>query len=311
MIFMLESYEKAGEIVSKVRDDAVKLIKDGMPVIDLINFVESQIIERGGAPAFPCNVSINEITAHYSSPLNDKLLIEAGDLLKLDLGAHINGYIADTATSILVPGYEELDKEEYPEEKVHHHEKMIDASHEALLNAISTIKDGVEVGKIGAVVEETIKSHGFNPVANLTGHSMDQWILHSGLSIPNVKEKNSHKLEEGDVLAIEPFATDGVGLVTDLTPTYIFRFLRDRPLRMVYAQKVLKTIKSQYKVLPFSPRWLTPGFDEKRLNAAIRLLIQSRAIYPYHVLREKTGAWVSQSEHTVIVEKEGCQIITE
>jgi len=311
VIFMLESYEKAGKIVSKVRDDAVKLIKDEMPVLDLINFVESQIIELGGEPAFPCNVSINEITAHYSSPLNDELLIKAGDLLKLDLGAHINGYIADTATSILVPGYEELGKEQYLEEKVQHHEKMIDASHEALLNAISTIKDGVELGKIGEVVEDTIKSHGFNPVANLTGHSMDQWILHSGLSIPNIKEKNSHKLEEGDILAIEPFATDGVGLVTDLTPTYIFRFLRDRPLRMVYAQKVLKAIKSQYKVLPFSPRWLTPDFDEKRLNSAMRLLIQSRAIYPYHVLREKTGAWVSQSEHTVIVEKEGCQIITE
>ncbi len=307
---MIESYEKAGKIVSQVREDAKKIIKDGLPVLELINFVESQIIEKGAQPAFPCNVSINEVTAHYTSPPGDESFIKAGDLVKLDLGAHVDGYIADSAVSVLADGYQELEKKEYSEELVQKNLKMIDASCQALENAISTIKAGTTLEKIGKVVEDTITDFGFRPVANLTGHSMDQYILHAGLSIPNISEKNTHKLEEGDVLAIEPFATDGVGYVTDMPQTHIFRFLRDRPMRMLHAKKVLNQIKMNYKVLPFAQRWLVEDFDEKRLNASMRMLIQSRAIYPYHVLREKSGAWVSQCEHTVIVEKEGCQIIT-
>ncbi|MDO8869306.1 MAG: type II methionyl aminopeptidase [Methanobacteriaceae archaeon] len=308
---MIESYEKAGKIVSQVREDALKIIKDGLPIIDLVNFVESQIIQKGGFPAFPCNVSINELTAHYTSPPGDETLIKSGDLVKLDLGAHINGYIADSASSILVDGYQDLKEDQYSENLAQKNLKMIDASREALNNAISTIRAGVELEKIGKVVENTIQDYGFKPVANLTGHSMEQWILHSGLSIPNIGEKNGHKIEEGDVLAVEPFATDGVGYVTDMHPTYIFRFLRDRPMRMLHAKKVMGTIKSEYKILPFTERWLLDSFDEKRLTSSMRVLIKSRAIYPYHVLREKSGAWVSQAEHTVIVESDGCKIITE
>jgi methionyl aminopeptidase len=308
---MIESYEKAGKIVSQVREDALKIIKDGLPIIDLVNFVESQIIQKGGFPAFPCNVSINELTAHYTSPPGDETLIKSGDLVKLDLGAHINGYIADSASSILVDGYQDLKEDQYSEDLAQKNLKMIDASREALNNAINTIRAGVELEKIGKVVENTIHDYGFKPVANLTGHSMEQWILHSGLSIPNIGEKNGHKLEEGDVLAVEPFATDGVGYVTDMHQTYIFRFLRDRPMRMLHAKKVLGNIKSEYKILPFAERWLLDSFDEKRLTSSMRVLIKSRAIYPYHVLREKSGAWVSQAEHTVIVESDGCKIITE
>lgn len=308
---MMESYEKAGKIVSQVREDALKIIKDGLPIIDLVNFVESQIIEKGGFPAFPCNVSINELTAHYTSPPGDETLINSGDLVKLDLGAHVNGYIADSASSILVDGYQDLEESQYGEDLAQKNLKMIDASREALNNAISTIRAGVELEKIGQVVEKTINDYGFKPVANLTGHSMEQWILHSGLSVPNIGEKNGHKLEEGDVLAVEPFATDGVGYVTDMHQTYIFRFLRDRPMRMLHAKKVMGTIKSEYKILPFTERWLLDSFDEKRLTSSMRVLIKSRAIYPYHVLREKSGAWVSQAEHTVIVESDGCKILTE
>jgi methionyl aminopeptidase len=308
---MIESYEKAGKIVSQVREDALKLIKDGLPIIDLVNFVEGQIIEKGGFPAFPCNVSINEVTAHYTSPPGDENTIKAGDLVKLDLGAHVNGYIADSASSVLVDGYQDLRENDYSEELAQKNLKMIDASRAALEDAISTIRPGVKLEKIGQVVEKTINDHGFVPVANLTGHSMEQWILHSGLSVPNIAEKNTHKIEEGDVLAVEPFATDGVGYVTDMHQTYIFRFLRDRPMRMLHAKKVMGTIKSEYKILPFAQRWLLDSFDEKRLTSSMRVLIKSRAIYPYHVLREKSGAWVSQAEHTVIVESDGCQIITE
>ncbi|MGZ7047705.1 MAG: type II methionyl aminopeptidase, partial [Methanobacterium sp.] len=108
-----------------------------------------------------------------------------------------------------------------------------------------------------------------------------------------------------------PFATDGIGRVTDMNEVYIFRYLRDRPLRLIHAKRALKIIKEDYKILPFAGRWLKGRFSEHHLNTAMRMLISSRAVFPYHVLREKSNAVVAQSEHTVIVENDGCLVITE
>lgn len=305
---MIESYEKAGKIVSKVRNEAIKLIKDDLLILDLVEFVEGEILKADAGIAFPCNVSVNEMTAHYTSPANDKTKISTGDLVKLDLGAHIDGYIADSAITIMVPG-KDLE-EKYDTDTINKHKEMIEASDAGLEAAISTVRPGVEIGKIGAAVEEAINEFGFKPIANLNGHSLEQWELHSGLSIPSINDKSTVKLKEGDAIAIEPFATDGIGIVTDTPQTYIFRYLKDKPFRMTHTQKVLREIKTNYADLPFSIRWLTDKFNENRLNSSMRQLSQAMAVYPYSALREKTNCWVSQSEHTVIVEGDGCTITT-
>jgi methionyl aminopeptidase len=260
----------------------------------------------GGMPAFPCNVSINEITAHYTSPPDDDSTIKRGDLVKIDLGAHVDGYIADSAVSVLVGG-DDTDLDPAQQDL---NIKMIETAQDALESAINTIKDGIEIGKVGTAIEETINQNKLNSVSNLTGHDMDRWILHSGISVPNIKEDNKHIIQEGDVLAIEPFVTNGIGRVGDMNDTYIFRFIRDRPMRMVQARKLLKIIETNYRSLPFSQRWLTEHISSKQLNMTMRHLLASRAIYPYHVLKEKSNARVAQAEHTVIVESDGCKIIT-
>ncbi len=307
---MIEMYQKAGKIVKDVRELAVSEVHEGMKVLSLINLIESEIKKRGGFPAFPCNISINEVTAHYTSPPRDDTLLKDGDLVKIDLGAHVEGFIADSAITVMIGSgegpYKSEDKTYTPEKQV----ELIETANNALEVAISNIRAGAELGKIGGAVEEYVKSQGFLPISNLAGHSMDRWILHSGLSIPNVNEKNHHRIEEGDVLAIEPFVTDGVGVVGDMKDTFIFRFLRDRPLRLAPARKLLDLIKLKYANLPFAQRWLNEESGVRQLNPAMRQLISSRAIYPYHVLREKSGARVAQAEHTVIVESDGCMIIT-
>jgi len=305
---MIEAYEKAGKIVSKVRDDAVKLIKDDLLILDLVEFVESEIKSSGAGIAFPCNVSVNEITAHYTSPANDETKISTGDLVKLDLGAHIDGFIADSAITIMAPG-KDLE-EKYDTDTINKHQELIEGSDAGLEAAISSVKPGVEIGKIGQAVEEAINSYGFNPIFNLSGHSLEQWNLHSGLSIPNFNDKSTTKLKEGDAIAIEPFATDGAGWVTDMPQTYIYRYLKDKPFRMTFTQKVFKEIKANYTDLPFSIRWLAKGVNVNRLNSSMRQLSEAMAVYPYPALKEKTNCWVSQSEHTVIVEGDGCTITT-
>ncbi len=308
---MIDMYQKAGKIVKEVRELAVKEVHEGMKVLSLINLIESEIVKRGGLPSFPCNISINEVTAHYTSPPGDTTIIKDGDMVKIDLGAHINGFIADSATTVIVGSGEgpyQSGERIYTREK---ELELIETANEALNLAISHVRDGAVLGEIGKAVEEYVKSQGFLPVANLTGHSLDQWNLHSGLSVPNVNDENKQIIEEGDVLAIEPFVTDGVGMVGDMKETFIYKFLRDRPLRLVESRKLLNIIKKDYKNLPFAQRWLEEDSKIRKVNLAMRQLISSRAIYPYHVLREKSGARVAQAEHTVIVESDGCIITTE
>lgn len=308
MVDEIECYEKAGKIVSQVRSDATKLIKNGLEILELVEFVETEIKNKGAGIAFPCNVSVNEITAHYTSPAGDKSKLVTGDLVKLDLGAEVNGYIADSAVTIMVPGdnLEEL----FDEDTLELNQRIIDASAAGLDAAISTVKAGVTVGEIGAAIGEAIESYGLNPVRNLTGHSLEHWNLHAGISVPNYDNHDSTVLEEGQAVAIEPFATNGEGLVNDCPNAYIFSFIQQRPFRMKHTQKVLNHIEKNYNSLPFSGRWLTEDFNERRVNTSLKQLGDAMAIYPYAALKERTGAWVSQKEHTMIVEKDGCNITT-
>ena len=272
---MIESYLKAGKIVSDIRSEASKMIKDGTLVIDLVNYVESEILKSGAEIAFPCNVSLNEIAAHYTSPANDKLTIKAGDMVKLDLGAMVDGYIA--------------------------------AGLEA---AIATARAGVEVSKIGAAVHEAISEYNLNPIFNLTGHSLEQYNLHAGISIPNYDNHDGYILEEGQAIAIEPFATNGEGIVNDAPGHYIFSYMANKPFRMKSTQRVLKYIQQNHKYVPFSGRWITDEFGERKGAIALKQLSGAMAVYPYAPLREKEGCFVSQKEHTIIVEKEGCTVTT-
>lgn len=305
---MIDSYLKAGKILSKIRKEASKMIKEGTLVLDLVEFVENETIKQGAGISFPCNVSINEVAAHYTSPSNDETMIYAGDLVKLDLGTEIDGYIADSAITVMAPG-KNLD-ERFSQDEINLRQDIIEASAAGLDAAINTVRAGVSVGEIGAAVEEAINEYKLNPIANLTGHSLEQYNLHAGISVPNIDNHDETILEEGQAVAIEPFATDGIGFVNDAPGTYIYSFLANKPFRLKHTKNVLTHIKHNYQYLPFSGRWLTEEFKENRLNASLKQLSEAMAIYPYHPLKEKTGCLVSQKEHTVIVEKEGCTVTT-
>lgn len=305
---MIDSYIKAGKIVSEVREDAAKLIKEGTLVLDLVEYVESEILKKGAGIAFPCNVSINEIAAHYTSPYKDETKINGGDMVKLDLGAHIDGYIADSAITVMANG-KDLD-EKLGTDRLNLNEEIIEASTAGLDAAIGAVKAGVEVCEIGMAVHEAIKEYKLNPIANLSGHSLEQYRLHAGISIPNINNHDHTKLEEGQAIAIEPFATDGAGFVNDAPGAYIFSFLADKPFRMKQTQKTLEYIESNYPYLPFSGRWLTDEFKPSRVPGSLKQLGEAMAVYPYHPLKEKAGCFVSQKEHTVIVEENGCTITT-
>jgi methionyl aminopeptidase len=292
---MIETYRKAGRIVAEVMEEGIKRIEPEVKLVDVAEFVEGLIRQKGAKPAFPCNISVNAIAAHYSPTAEDKAVFKVGDLVKLDIGVHINGYIADIAKTVVVNGGSNA---------------LIKASEKALENVINAVKPGVRTNELGRIVESTIKDLGFLPISNLTGHMLTRGNLHGGVLIPNIKTRHGNVIQEGDVLAIEPFATNGYGRVVDESNAIIFRYLTDRPLRIKEARVILEHVKTNYKNLPFAERWIANLVPKFKLNQALRQLVYSKAIYPYHILREKEHGLVSQAEHTVIVTKTGCEVIT-
>ena len=304
---MIESYIQAGKIVSDIRSKASKMITDGALVLDVVNYVESEILKTGAEIAFPCNVSINEIAAHYTSPAGDKTQFKAGDMVKLDLGAMIDGYIADSAVTVVASG--NID-ENYTQDEINLHEEIIEASAAGLEAAIATARAGIEISKIGAAVHEAISEYKLNPIFNLMGHSLEQNKLHAGISIPNYDNNDNYVLEEGQAVAIEPFATNGEGTVNDAPGHYIYSYMANKPFRLKSTQRVLKFIQNKHPYVPFSGRWISDEFGERKSSIALKQLSEAMAIYPYAPLREKKNCFVSQKEHTVIIEKEGCTVTT-
>jgi len=290
----LQTYLKAGKIVVEVREHVRPMVKPGVALLSIAEAVEDLIKQKGARPAFPCNVSVNQIAAHYSPPADDDSEVMEGDLVKIDIGAHIDGYIADTAVTVATGAKME----------------MVQAVERALEEGIKVVKPGIDVGEIGKAIEDSAKASGFKPIQNLTGHGLARWNLHAGLTVPNISEKTGQKLEVGNVVALEPFLTDGAGFVEDAPQAYIFRYLRDRPVRMRMTRELLNTIKRSYSSLPFAERWLAKNMSKLRLELTLRELVGVGALHPYHVLKERGDGLVAQAEHTVIVTEGGCEVIT-
>lgn len=295
-----EQYIRAGEIAADARDYGKTLIKENVRYLDVVEQIEKRIRNQGAGIAFPVNISINHLAAHYTPFSNDPLVFHTGDLVKLDVGAHINGFIADTAVTI------EVGTTQYS--------SLIQASEDALTAALNMVRPSIDFSLIGAEIEKTILGHGFKPIDNLTGHSMQQFELHSGVSVPNIgRTRHGIKAKKHDVLAIEPFATTGIGHVITGKGSNIYLCnppsLRSKLVRDPKTLNSYKKIKSVFGTLPFAHRWCYPLF-EKTTDIILSRLTNLGMIRHYPQLLEAQQGMVSQKEHTVLVTDTGCEVIT-
>jgi methionyl aminopeptidase len=289
-----EQYEKhreAGEILATVREEALDRIEVGASHLELVEHVESRIRELGGKPAFPMNISIDEEAAHGTPGIDDESTF-GEELVNIDIGVHVDGWIADAAITKDLTG---------------EHGDIVDASAEALEAAIDMVEPGVDTAEMGAAIEETITDHGYNPVVNLTGHGLGHYEQHTEPTIPNREIPQGTTLEVGDVVAIEPFATDGSGKVSEGSDEEIFALEREASVRDRSARQALEQITEEFRTLPFATRWL----DVKRPKMALRRLKSQDILHGYPVLKEDEGAFVSQKEHTIIVTPDGPEITTQ
>jgi methionyl aminopeptidase len=293
----LETFRKSGKILRETREEMRNQVKENMPIIDVCERVEGLIRAKGGKPAFPCNVSINEVAAHYTSPPEDKSLIPEGSTVKVDLGVQVDGYVTDTAFTACFSS---------------EGRSLANTAELALKTAIDNIHGDMTLGKIGALIETTIKNRGFKPISNLTGHSVGRYLIHAGTSIPNVSGFSPNKVKAGEVYAIEPFVTvpDAIGRVDDGPQKTIYRLIKAKSVKTDLAKKMLKHIETNFRTLPFAERWLIGVVPKELHKAAFKELYDSKAIMGYPVFIEASKKPVAQAEHTLLIKKDGCEVLT-
>jgi methionine aminopeptidase, type II (EC 3.4.11.18) len=284
-----ENHREAGEILATVRAEAVERVEVGTSQLEVAEHIEDRIRELGGQPAFPVNVSIDEEAAH-ATPTADDDATFGEEMVNLDIGVAVDGWLADSAITVDLSG----------------NPNLVEASAEALEAAIDLVEPGVQTGEIGATIEETIDGYGYNPVVNLTGHGLGHWEQHTEPNIPNRAVSQGVELTVGDVVAVEPFATDGAGKVSEGSDEAIFALEQERSVRNRQAREVLEQVTDQFRTLPFATRWL----DSARAEMALRRLKRQDIIHGYPVLKEADGRLVSQKEHTVMVTEDGCEVTT-
>ncbi len=286
---ILEKYRDAGSIAAGILKTGATMIREGVSYLEVVDSIESMVSSQGASLAFPLNVSLNEDAAHDTASPDDPRIFTRGDVVKLDLGVHIDGYIADTAVTV----------------DLGNNELLVDASRDALEAAIRKVRPGIAVGDLGAAIQSAIVARGYRPVSNLTGHGLGQYVQHQAPSIPNIAIPGGVRLEEGMVFAIEPFATTGSGRVTEKGRREIYSQISPRPVRIPAARAILEEIRDR-RGLPFSRRWI----HEKRADLAFATLLRSQILHVYPVLSDVPGSLVSQAEHTVVVTGDGCIVTT-
>jgi methionyl aminopeptidase len=295
---IFDNYVKAGKIASEVREYARTQDHTGRSLSEICNDIEQEIFKKGGEPAFPVNVSLNDIAAHYTAVPNDPIIVKNTDVLKIDVGVHIDGYIADTAVTV---SYDTK------------YQSMIDIAERALDEAIGISRSNTRVSEIGRIIEKTITKYGCKPIQNLSGHSLERYTIHAGKSIPNIWTiGHSFNLSVNNVYAIEPFVTtnDGQGVVYEGKIKNIFSIGSRKRTKEQKTDEFLEYLWNKFKTLPFALRWIVNEYEEKEALYLLEILVKKKNVHAYPILVEGANRIVVQAEHTIIPQESNTLTIT-
>jgi methionine aminopeptidase, type II len=288
----LEKLRKAGRIAAQAVQLGMDMVDDNVKLYDVAEEVEGYIRSHGAKPAFPCNLSINEVAAHYTPTPKDKLRFEIGDVVKVDAGAHIDGFVGDTAGTVEV--------------RTKNFTHLIESAKKARDTVMEFIGDGIQLKDIGRAVDSSIRSDGYRPIANLSGHQIVAYTLHAGLSIPNYDDGNTETVKKGMIIAVEPFATNGGGEIRPGKASNIYRIVRERPIEDPDLKIFFEDLKEEVSTFPFCERWL----DDPKASQKINKLMRHGLISGYSQCIEVKGGCVTQWEHTVYIEGKRAEITT-
>ncbi|MDV3244267.1 MAG: type II methionyl aminopeptidase [Nitrososphaerales archaeon] len=292
-----EQYHRSGKITREVRDLVKERVEPGTGYVEACEMVEREIVARGGAPAFPTGIGVNHVTAHYAPQEDNPAKFTESDLIKVDFGVHVDGYVTDTAVTLTFnPEYELL----------------IEATERALSAAVEVLKKERRVGEVGREVFREASRFGFKTIENLTGHTLDRFVVHAGKSIPNLYMPNMPSLKDGEVFAVEPFLTLGsaAGYVVDAPSVTIFSLTARKSTGARELDEFVAAVWNERKTLPFTPRWYRATKGKGEPEKLIKEMVRRKVGRAYPTLVEASKKPVAQFEHTMAFEGGGLVILT-
>jgi methionyl aminopeptidase len=292
-----EEYKKSGKITSEVRALVRSRVNVGMSYLDTCLMVEKEIRSRGGEAAFPVGIGVNAVTAHYAPQEDDASVFAEDDLVKVDFGVHVDGYVTDTAVSVAFDSEYNL---------------LLEAAERALNAAVATARVEPRTGEIGREIHREAARFGFKTIENLTGHTVDRYLVHAGKSIPNLYMPGMPSLKKGDVFAIEPFVTRGsaAGYVVDTPKETIFSVVARKKTGDPALDRFVERVWEERKTLPFTPRWYSEEFGRGKVPGMLARLVAKRIVRSYPTLIEASGSPVAQFEHTMALDDGGLVVLT-
>lgn len=328
----LKRWRNAGAVARRTLNHISESMEAGMTWHSVIENSERYIRRHGGNPAFPCTLSVNNIAAHFTTDHTltppegiEEMILQKGDLVKLDIGVHVKGAIADNAITVEIGNGG-------------NHTDQIRAAKEARDASIEKMHPGTPWHEVGAAAEQVAIDAGFQPIRNLSGHQLEKFNLHAGVSVPSHACGPNHPgyrgvVPSGGIFAVEPFNTTGSsGMVENMAPrnsSNIYRVTGNVEIRRAVAKKKLRPlgatmaryIEERYHTLPFAERWAYPLLEkpfpnegeeshQRKWNSLVKKLQDIRFLETYAALRCADGGMVGQYEHTVHITDGGPEIMT-
>jgi methionyl aminopeptidase len=292
-----EEYRTSGKIVREVKPIVQSAVRPGVTFLEVCDLVKREVESRGGRLAFPTGIGVNDVTAHYAPQDGDESAFREEDLVKVDFGVHVNGYVTDTSVSVTFNPHFNL---------------LLEATQRALEAAIATARRDSRTGEIGREIHREAARFGFKTIENLTGHTVDRYIVHAGKSIPNLFMPGMQSLKSGDVFAIEPFLTLGsaAGYVVDAPSQTIFSMVARKKTGVRELDVFTDRVWNERKTLPFTPRWYSDEFGKGKLPGIVSRLVAKKVLRGYPTLVEASGKPVAQFEHTMSLDENGLLVLT-
>ncbi|KNZ80632.1 Methionine aminopeptidase 2 [Termitomyces sp. J132] len=307
-----QSIRRAAEVHRQVRQHARKTIRPGMTMTEIVENIEAgtrALVEENGLECgvgFPTGVSLNHCAAHYTPNAGDTTVLQQGDVLKVDIGVHVKGRIADSAFTLTFD---------------HTYDKLLDAVKAATDTGIREAGIDVRLGELAGYIQETMESYEVEvggkvypvkPIENLSGHNINLYQIHGGKSVLLVKNDDQTKMEEGEYFAIETFGSTGRGRIVEAGECSHYARVFDPPhvpLRLTSAKSLLKTINKNFGTLPWCRRYLDRIGESKYLLALNHLVAQG-IVQDYPPLCDQRGSMTAQFEHTILLRPTCKEVVT-
>ncbi|KAL5336292.1 MetAP 2-2 [Aspergillus crustosus] len=317
---LLDNYRKAAEIHRQVRKWTRDNVKPGQGLTDIAVDIEDGVralLDNAGLDpgdslksglGFPTGLALNNCVAHYTpNPGQKEIILQSKDVMKVDFGVHINGWIVDSAFTMSFDSV---------------YDNLLAAVQDATNTGLKNAGIDVRISDVSAAIQEAMESYEVEiegktfpvkAVRNLSGHDIKQYRIHGGKSIPFIKNSDQTKMEEGEIFAIETFGSTGRGYTEDDMGVYGYGKSYDAPshvsLPLASARSLWKTINQNFDTIVFCRRYLD-RLGLERYLAGMNSLVQHGVVDVYAPLVDIKGSYSAQFEHTVLLRESNKEVIS-